>query len=175
MAKNLQLQPGTKIDKLTLLRIKEERYYDNLRHTPVWECICDCGKTCEITEFALRRSNHIHSCGCIPKKNLQMRHDSEHMSMCGKARAEKRNKDGVNVDMLFRDKLISSNTSGVQGVSWAKSCSKWHVYVGYKNKRANLGYFDNLEFAKQVRQQGIEAVKNGNFEEFYQALRGKPY
>ena len=47
--------------------------------------------------------------------------------------------------------------------------------MGYKNKRANLGYFDDFEFAKQIRQQGIEAVKNGNFEEFYEDLRGKPY
>ena len=97
------------------------------------------------------------------------------MSIIGKKSAEKRNKDGVNVDMLFREKPIKTNTSGVQGVSWADNVGKWHVYIGYKGKRANLGYYEDFDLAASIRKQGLNAIKKGSFEDFFEGLRGKPY
>lgn len=168
-----ELHAGDKVDMLRLIKVVGERTYSR-SCTPVWLCRCDCGNTCEISEYSLRRENHLHSCGCYAKK-LLIPGDSDRMSKAGKARAEKRNKDGVNVDMLFRTKPIKTNTSGVQGVAWADNVGRWHVYIGYKGKRANLGYYDDFEFAKALRQKGLEAVKDGTFEDFYESVRGKKY
>ena len=47
-------------------------------------------------------------------------------------------------------KTPSTNTSGVKGVNWHKAKQKWRAVInidGHKNK--HLGYFDNLEEAKQ--------------------------
>ena len=76
--------------------------------------------------------------------------------------------------MTFRDGTISTNTSGVQGVSWEKKLCRWHVYIGYKNYRANLGYYDDLEDAKKVRLLAEEAIKKDLFEDFYYQVRGIP-
>ena len=93
----------------------------------------------------------------------------------GRARAQKRNKDGCNVDMLFREKTISTNTSGSQGVSWAENMKKWHCYIGYKNKRANLGYYEDKADAIRIRELGLQAIREGRFEQFYKDIRGKEY
>lgn len=139
-----------------------------------WRCRCDCGNICVHNERTLLDSKRKHSCGCITKLTLTPG-DRERTSKAGKARAEKRNKDGCNVDMLFRDKPISTNTSGVQGVSWEKRLNKWHVYIGYKNNRANLGYYEDLNDAIKIRKAGLKAIKDGTFEDFYYSIRGKAY
>lgn len=169
--KREQFTAGQKIDMLTLIRIVEERKYKRGK-TNIWECKCDCGKVCTITETSLAKHKHYHSCGCYTLRNLHAQ-PAEHLSKAGKARAQKRNKNGINVDMLFRSKPIKTNTSGIQGVSWSNTAHKWHVYIGYKQIRANLGFYDSLEFAKQIRERGIDAVKNGTFEEYYESIRGK--
>lgn len=170
--KTATLSKGDKIDKLTLIdnhsEIKRGRTYI------IWNCLCDCGGMVMISEDTLKKKTHYHSCGCVPRENL-IPGNTELVSKAGRARAEKRNKDGVNVDMLFRNKTISTNTSGVQGVSWSGSSNKWHVYVGYKKRRATLGYFDTLEEAKKVRELGLKAVENGTFEDFFYKVRGKVY
>lgn len=47
----------------------------------------------------------------------------------------------------------SNNTSGHRGVSWSKSNSKWHSRITVNHKTINLGYYDNILEAIQVRQQ----------------------
>lgn len=37
-----------------------------------------------------------------------------------------------------------SNTSGITGVNWMKSCSKWRAEIRISNKTIYLGVFDNL-------------------------------
>lgn len=90
----------------------------------------------------------------------------------GKARAAKRNIDGMNVDMTFRSGTIKTNTSGIQGVSWAKNMGRWHVYVGYKSYRCNLGYYDTLKDAKYIREMAEKSIKDNTFEDFFYDLRG---
>lgn len=167
------LKIGATIDDLRLISVSEIKKYGTHR-IAFWNCLCKCGNSCTISEASLKDNNHHHSCGCYQKKLLTPG-DATRASKAGKARAEKRNVDGVNVDMLFRKETISTNTSGVQGVSWDKNCHKWHCYLGYKNKRANLGYFEDKNDAIKIRQMGIEAIKEGTFEEFYKAIRGKEY
>ena len=139
-----------------------------------WLCLCDCGNTCtrlEATLKAAKRDGRTSSCGCLIKQNLTAG-DSERCRKAGLHRKDSFVKD-CNVQMTFRDGTISTNTSGVQGVSWSKTANKWHVYIGYQNYRANLGYYEDLEDAKKIRQLAEEALKQDTFEEFYYQVRGK--
>ena len=170
---NSKLDMNQKIDDLTLLSV-EQQFDKNNRTRYLWTCQCKCGNTCKVYEKSLLDKSRHHSCGCYKQSYLQPG-NMDLVIKAGKARANIRNKDGVNVDMLFRDNTISTNTSGVQGVSWSKSNNKWHTYVGYQGRRATLGYFEDLEDAKKVRQMCLDAIKNGTFEEFFKKLRGKDY
>lgn len=80
----------------------------------------------------------------------------------------------TNVDMLFREKPISTNKSGVQGICWSKTANKWHCYIGYKKRRATLGFFEDIEDAKKIRQLALKHIKKGDFEKFFEDLRGFP-
>lgn len=53
---------------------------------------------------------------------------------------------------LFNRGLQSNNSSGFRGISWDKKLKKWHVYIGSKHTRKNLGYFRSLEEAKKSRE-----------------------
>ena len=46
---------------------------------------------------------------------------------------------------------LDSNTSGRTGVSWSKSNSKWHAYIGSRNTRQNLGWFESFDDAVSAR------------------------
>lgn len=52
---------------------------------------------------------------------------------------------------MNRPTLLSSNTSGVTGVSWNKRQRKWHSYIWFNKKRIHLGYFENLDEAVDIR------------------------
>lgn len=47
--------------------------------------------------------------------------------------------------------LSRNNKSGVTGVFWHKKREKWIAYITVDGKRKHLGYFDNMEDAKQAR------------------------
>ena len=49
-------------------------------------------------------------------------------------------------------KLSKTNTSGVKGVSYQKSSKKWHARITIDGIVINIGFYDNLEDAKQARQ-----------------------
>jgi hypothetical protein len=51
---------GQKFGRLTVLNKSDKR---NSCGQVYWNCICDCGKTCEVTGTALR-TGHTKSCGC---------------------------------------------------------------------------------------------------------------
>lgn len=44
-----------------------------------------------------------------------------------------------------------NNTSGIKGVSYNKKNKKWYAYIGINGKIKSLGYFKELEVAKQAR------------------------
>lgn len=47
--------------------------------------------------------------------------------------------------------LISSNTSGVTGVSWRESKGKWRAHITVMKKNIHLGYFKSKEDAISAR------------------------
>ena len=50
----------------------------------------------------------------------------------------------------------SNNTSGVKGVNWNSHLNKWETRIHLNNQTIKLGYFDDLEKAKQVRKNAEE-------------------
>lgn len=158
---------GKRFDKLLVINYEGKTNY----RTKKWKCKCDCGKECIRTEQALLDKNHKHSCGCITNKNL-IPGDSSRCSKAGKERAAKRNVNGINVDMLMRNNPISTNTSGIQGVSWSNTAHKWHTYVGYKSYRCNLGYYEDINDAKKIHKMALDTIRLNTFEDFFYELRG---
>lgn len=139
-----------------------------------WLCECDCGNTCtrlESTLLAGKRDGRVSSCGCFMKSYL-IPGNSEKCRNAGTHRKDSF-VNGSNVQMTFREGTIKGNTSGVQGVSWSKTAKKWHVYVGYQNRRATLGFYEDIEDAKKIRALAEEAIKNNTLEDFYFQVRGK--
>lgn len=167
-----KLCAGDVIDRLTLCDWDLD--YERGRAVIRWNCKCECGNEITITERSLLKDDHVHSCGCYAKEKLTPG-DIDRVKKAGKMRAAKRNKDGCNVDMLFRKDVIKTNTSGVQGISWHKAAHKWNVYIGYKNRRANLGYYEDIRDAKKIRELGLQAIKDNTFEDFYKRIRGKDF
>lgn len=47
--------------------------------------------------------------------------------------------------------LHKNNTSGAKGVSWDKVSKKWHSYISINRKNINLGLFDDINDAIEVR------------------------
>jgi hypothetical protein len=46
-------------------------------------------------------------------------------------------------------KLSKLNTSGVKGLSWAKTQNKWFACIKINNKNKNLGYFETKELGAE--------------------------
>ena len=162
---------GQKIGMLTVAGIAgDEEGYNRTRYI----CICDCGNKCIRNHNTLASAiskNRISSCGCFTKKNLRHDKDSERMRKAGLHRKD-RFVNGSNLQMTFRTGTIRSNTSGYQGISWSRTAHKWHVYIGYRNYRCNMGFYTDLDTAVKVREQSEDAIKNGTFEDFFLSLRG---
>ena len=47
-------------------------------------------------------------------------------------------------------KKMKSNTSGVIGVSWSSNVNKWHAQIMVDYNNINLGYFEDIDEAKQA-------------------------
>lgn len=55
--------------------------------------------------------------------------------------------------------MLSTNTSGVEGVNWSKSHKKWHVRLRIDGKRKTVGYFDSFEGAADALNRAITGLQ----------------
>lgn len=112
-----------------------------------WKCECLlCGKLFNAMQHSLS-SGSIISCGCANRK----------------ASAENVSKyvghvDGTTMSLISSNKIFSSNTSGVRGVSFSKKRQKYVAYICFKGKLYNLGFFDKLEDAAAARKKAEEEM-----------------
>lgn len=53
-------------------------------------------------------------------------------------------------------KVRSDNKSGISGVGWDKRYKKWCVRIGVNGKSKHIGYFEDLDVARQKRQEAID-------------------
>lgn len=94
--------------------------------------------------------------------NMLSDHKNGNRYDCRKANLRLCNKQENNTNRC----KSSRNTSGYKGISWNKSRSMWEVHIGYDGKKYNLGYFDNIEEAIEVRKQA-EIKHHKNFSRDY--------
>jgi hypothetical protein len=59
-------------------------------------------------------------------------------------------------------KMSKANTSDVKGVSWASAQQKWYACIRHNGKNKNLGYFEDLDDAKELIELTREMV-HGEF------------
>ena len=62
----------------------------------------------------------------------------------------------------FNKTLTKANKSGVKGVSWAKKSNKWNACIRINGKNKNLGYFADLEDAKDF----VKLARDMSHQEF---------
>ena len=129
----------------------------------VWHCICECGNHCDVESKNLLHGG-TKSCGCLAlesatqlasglakKRNEKSKEEISEM----KIRAEETKKErhyinGVDTTAL-KQKIRTDNKSGMKGISYDKSRSKWKVEITVNHKKIFIGRFDSLEEASKAR------------------------
>lgn len=156
---------GRVFGEQTVVRLCEDRDKYGQR---MWVVRCSCGSVREMTTHRLLTTE---SCGCKDrqrKSEYMKKHASGMMSREQRVKtAEKCNAktivDGVKVSTL-NGPLFRNNTSGYKGVCWKHN--KWEASIGYKKKRYHLLRSDNIQDCIDIRQQAVDAINGGYFEEF---------
>lgn len=94
----------------------------------LWECKCDCGNVRYASGIQLRKGNIIQTESGI--KNLKLI-------------------EGTSISKLeaTNKRLYKTNTSGFNGVYYAKKNRKWIAQISFKRKTYYLGEFDNKQEA----------------------------
>lgn len=117
-----------------------------------WRCRCDCGKETVVRQSYLLMGK-TKSCGC-----LQARIVAENMKFI----------DGTSVTRLEAagKRLVSTNSSGYNGVYLNRRTQKWVAQIGFKGKTYYLGSYPELEAAAKARKEAEERLY-GEFLEWY--------
>ena len=81
--------------------------------------------------------------------------------------------NGTSVTLLEKagKRLVSSNTSGYNGVHWSKGSQKWIAQIGSKGKTYHLGSFSKIEDAVDARKKAEDRIY-GEFLEWYYDTHG---
>lgn len=119
-----------------------------------WRCRCDCGRETVVGQTLLQ-SGKTKSCGCLKNKII-----TQNMRFV----------EGTSVALLESAgrRLISSNSSGYNGVYFSAKSKKWIAQIGFKGKTYYLGSFQNLEEAVQVRKKAEERLYGGFLQWYYE-------
>lgn len=139
---------GQRYGQLTVLGPAE-----NIGARTAWRCLCDCGREAVVPTHRLR-CGHTKSCGCLsakgtPKPALGLTYI-----------------DGTCVEMLAAKTVRSNNTSGVPGVDWRSSKSRWRASICFKGKRYYLGSYGRFEDAVRARKCAEESLHDSFLREF---------
>lgn len=139
---------GQQFGDLTVLEFaekKEGQYY--------WRCRCKCGKETVVRQNSLL-TGKTKSCGCLQAKVL-----ADNMKFV----------DGTSVTLLENTgkRLVSTNTSGHNGVYFNKKNQKWIAQIGFKGKTYYLGSYARIEDAVKARAEAEDRIY-GEFLAWYQ-------
>ena len=123
-----------------------------------WKCKCDCGKEVIAKGYNLIRES-TKSCGCeIERKKVK----NYWLSNYNKEIALK---EKTNINLL-NSKLRKNNKTGVRGVSFVKAKNKYISKITLKGHTYCLGYYDNIEDAKEARQKAEKKYYNPILEKY---------
>ncbi len=123
--------------------------WEGLHH---WLCICDCGNETVVGQTTLQ-SGKTKSCGCLQKITYK-----DNLKLV----------DGTSVTMIeaSRQRLISSNSSGYNGVYKNRRSGRWAAQITFKGKTYYLGSYMKIEDAVKIRKEAEERLY-GEFLEWY--------
>ena len=145
-----EIKIGDKYDRLTVIEDLGTQHIGNQgARTRYYLCECECGNRIEIRAGDIGAKTG--SCGCLQRD---------------RAANQRVFVEGTNIATISQNNLTKSNTSGVRGVSWARG--QWHAYIGFKNKRYNLGYYRDLSDATRARKEAEDRIY-GEFLEWYRS------
>lgn len=114
---------------------------DRKNTTYTWRCMCDCGKTVEVSTNSLTKGT-TRSCGCLQREAVK----------------------ALYIDNTAPCKLSeskhprSTNTSGITGVWWNRARGKWQAEIMFRGKKHYLGRFSSREEAAAARAEAEERL-----------------
>lgn len=119
-------------------------YEGNRNGQYYWRCKCACGKETVVRQYYLLIGK-TKSCGCLQAKIIK-----DNMKFV----------DGTSVTMLEKagKRLISTNSSGYNGVYLNKKTQKWVAQITFKGKTYNLGSFEKIDDAATARKKAEERM-----------------
>lgn len=128
---------GKHFGRLKVIRKTDKRKNGKI----VWECLCKCGNTCEVT--ASRLGVNTNSCGCIKveENRKDCVEETRLRMLTAKKPQNRKNKD-----------------SGVKGVIWDKRRRKWMAQIQFKGKRYYLGRYDTVDEAEAARKEAEKTL-----------------
>ena len=144
---------GKRFGRLTVIKRTDKRYNDSV----VWECLCDCGNTCEVSAKRLSVGN-VKSCGCFKQDNLERIHKEIFV-------------ENTSLNSLVQKKR-TNNKSGVKGVCWDKQNEKWCAYIGLKGRSKRIGRFHKFEDAVKARKRAEEELYEPILNRYGKELKG---
>ena len=125
-------------------------------HKAFWKCQCDCGNIV-LHSTSILTSGNTKSCGCLRNDNLKKLNDNNA-------------KDGTMLNQIADTRKINKNNkSGITGVSWNSSRSKWEAKITFKQKTIHLGRFDNKRDAINARKKAEKKYFHPILEKFRRA------
>ena len=140
-----------KFERLTALEKTDKR--DKNNSSIIWKCKCSCGNVdyVYVSEGYLN-AGKIKSCGCLVKDK-----SSQNIKKAIATHIEEHIIENTNIQTLKIERL-STNTSGVKGVTWDKARKKWRAQIEFQKKHYNLGRYENKEDAIAARKEAEEKM-----------------
>ena len=141
---------GAKFGDLTVIEFDGNRDGEYF-----WRCKCTCGNETVVRQNNLLTGN-TKSCGCLQAKIIK-----DNMKFV----------DGTSITLLEKasERLISSNSSGHNGVYLNKKTQKWVAQITLKRKTYYLGSFEKIQDAVTARKKAEDRMY-GEFLEQYADL-----
>ena len=97
--------------------------------------------------YSAARLAWLYVYGEFPKNNI------DHINQNKSDNRISNLRDVTNSENMKNRPMMSSNFSGIVGVSWSKTREKWHAQIRNSGKVINLGLFDNVGDAKRAREE----------------------
>jgi len=135
-------------------------YDGNREGTYFWRCRCKCGKEAVVRQDNLMQG-HTKSCGCR-KKTVYI----DNLKLV----------EGTAVVLLEgarRERLISSNSSGHNGVYKKQKSNKWAAQITFKGKTYYLGSYTEIEDAIKARKKAEERLYGEFLDWYYETYADK--
>ncbi len=140
---------GSQFGDLTVIE-----YDGNRNGQYYWRCKCTCGKETVVRQNYLL-TGRTKSCGCLQATIIK-----DNMKFV----------DGTSIISLKKasTRLISSNSSGHNGVYLNKKTQKWAAQITFKGKTYYLGAFTKIEDAVTARKKAEERMYGEFLEQYHE-------